>query len=152
MMPTQEIDTPGHTASIHDSHPEHIACYDSSPWVTFANGQFPLAFYEYTLLPEFSSCSAERSEPMAGQLRFASAATTNFTAGLLEATAKMFPSALFSTGGDELNVPCYDQDQLTQIILNSTGETLGDKLQTFVDTVHGGLRKLGKTPVVWEGM
>ncbi|KAI0793019.1 N-acetylhexosaminidase [Irpex lacteus] len=123
-----EIDTPGHTASIHESHPEHVACYDSSPWMTFAN------------------------EPIAGQLRFASAATTNFTAGLLDATAKLFPSSLISTGGDELNLPCYEQDKETQNILNATGETLQQKLETFVQTVHGGLKKLGKTPVVWEDL
>ncbi|KAI0088595.1 beta-hexosaminidase [Irpex rosettiformis] len=123
-----EIDTPGHTASIHESHPEHIACYDSSPWMTFTN------------------------EPMAGQLRFASAATTNFTAGLIEATARMFPSSLFSTGGDEVNLPCYQLDVETQRILNATGQTLQQKLEMFVQTLHGGLKGLGKTPIVWEDL
>ncbi|KAI0345602.1 N-acetylhexosaminidase [Trametopsis cervina] len=123
-----EIDTPGHTAIIHESHPEHIACFDSSPWSTFAN------------------------EPISGQLRFASPSTTNFTTSLLGAAAKMFSSSLFSTGGDELNQPCYDQDAQTQQILNSTGQTLEDALETFVHTVHGGLKNLGKTPVVWEDL
>jgi hexosaminidase len=89
---------------------------------------------------------------LAGQLRFASSSTTNFTAGLLSATAKMFPSSLFSTGGDELNIPCYDQDAETQQILNSTEQSLQQTLETFVQTVHGGLKSLGKTPVVWEGI
>lgn len=123
--------------------------------MTFANGQydpFQLEFSQYTLGLEVSpSVGSSSSEPIAGQLRFASAATTNFTSGLLDATAKMFPSSLFSTGGDELNLPCYEQDGETQQILNATGETLQQKLETFVQTVHGGLKKLGKTPVVWEG-
>ena len=34
-----EIDTPGHTSVISKSHPEHVACFVSSPWSTFANGE-----------------------------------------------------------------------------------------------------------------
>lgn len=38
-----EIDTPGHTAAISYSHPEHIACAQATPWSQFANGQcFPV--------------------------------------------------------------------------------------------------------------
>ncbi|KIP03087.1 glycoside hydrolase family 20 protein [Phlebiopsis gigantea 11061_1 CR5-6] len=123
-----EIDTPGHTAIIYESHPEHVACFVSSPWTTFAN------------------------EPPSGQLRFASPATTNFTTGLIAAAAKMFPSSMFSTGGDELNIPCYDADAETQQILNSTGQTLEQALSTFTQSTHGALATLGKTPVVWEEM
>ena len=102
------------------------------------------------LSPRLNSfCSP--TEPPAGQLRFASPATTNFTAGLLAATAKMFPSALVSTGGDELNTPCYDADPETQAILKSTGQTLEQTLDTFTKATHGALESLGKTPVVWEG-
>lgn len=97
------------------------------PWRTFAN------------------------EPPAGQLRFASPATTNFTASLLEAVATMFPSTLFSPGGDELNTNCYDQDKETQSILSSTGQNLEQALDRFVRTTHQAVIDLGKTPVVWEG-
>lgn len=89
--------------------------------------------------------------PAAGQLRFASPATTNFTAGLLAATAKMFPSNLFSTGGDELNTNCYTDDPETQQILDSTHQTLEQALDTFTKTTHAALEELGKTTVVWEG-
>ena len=34
-----EIDTPGHTAIISKSHPEHIACPEASPWSDFAAGR-----------------------------------------------------------------------------------------------------------------
>jgi len=63
----------------------------------------------------------------------------------------MFPSQMISTGGDELNTHCYDVDQQTQQILNSTGQTLEQALDTFTQTTHGALAGLGKTPVVWEG-
>ena len=91
------------------------------------------------------------SEPPAGQLRFASEETTKFTTDLLTAAAKLAPSTLFSTGGDELNVQCYTDDVETQTLLNSTGKTLEQALDTFTQTTHNALIAEGKTPVVWEG-
>ncbi|KAG8914401.1 N-acetyl-glucosamine-6-phosphate deacetylase [Tulasnella sp. 408] len=32
-----EIDTPGHTTAIAESHPEHIACANAVPWVKYAH-------------------------------------------------------------------------------------------------------------------
>ena len=121
----QEIDTPGHTSAISKSHPEHIACPEASPWTRYAN------------------------EPPAGQLRLTSPATINFTVGLLSAIAELFPSTLFGTGGDEINVRCYADDAQTQRDLS--GRTLNKALDAFTQATHGALRKLGKTPVVWEG-
>ncbi|KAH9932741.1 N-acetylhexosaminidase [Epithele typhae] len=123
-----EIDTPGHTAVIATAHPEHIACYKASPWTTFA------------------------AEPPAGQLRLASASTTNYTASLLSAVARMFPSSLFSTGGDEVNDECYAQDPETQADLNATGRTLEQALDVFTNATHKALVAEGKTPAVWEEM
>ncbi|KAH8114178.1 N-acetylhexosaminidase, partial [Phellopilus nigrolimitatus] len=123
-----EIDTPGHSSIIGRSHPEHIACFEESPWATYAG------------------------EPPAGQLRLASSSTTNFTASLLAAVANLLPSSLFSTGGDEVNIPCYDDDPQTQAELNATGRTLEQALNVFTQATHSALRNLGKTPVVWEEM
>ncbi|KAI0072037.1 N-acetylhexosaminidase [Panus rudis PR-1116 ss-1] len=123
-----EIDTPGHTAIIAESHPEHVACVLATPWSQFAG------------------------EPPAGQLRMASPATANFTAELLSAAAKIFPSSMFSTGGDEINTNCYEHDNQTQAILQYTGQTLDQALSAFTQTTHGALRNAGKTPVVWEEM
>lgn len=121
----QEIDTPGHTSAISKSHPEYIACAEATPWATYAN------------------------DPPAGQLRLASPATINFTVGLLSAVAKMFPSTLFSTGGDEINARCYADDAQTQNDLG--GRTFDQAFDAFTQATHGALRNLGKTPVVWEG-
>jgi hexosaminidase len=121
----QEIDTPGHTSAISKSHPDYIACAEASPWSTYAN------------------------EPPSGQLRLASPATINFTVGLLSAIAELFPSTLFSTGGDEINVRCYQDDAQTQHDLD--GRTLEQALDAFVQATHGALKNLKKTPVVWEG-
>lgn len=40
-----EIDTPGHTAIIAESHPEHIACSYASSWATHAAGETPRINY-----------------------------------------------------------------------------------------------------------
>ena len=123
-----EIDTPGHTAAIANAYPQHIACNDETPWASYAN------------------------EPPAGQLRFALPDTVAFTANLLSAAASLFPSSYFSTGGDELNEPCYAADTLTQQQLNKTGETLEQALSNFTVQTHAALQAKGKTPVVWEEM
>ena len=64
----------------------------------------------------------------------------------------MFPSTLFSTGGDELNTNCYDIDEPTQASLNETGRTLEQALDAFTQVTHKALEVQGKTPVVWEEM
>ena len=93
-----------------------------------------------------------RTEPPAGQLRLANAETTTFTAKLLTAAAKLSPSTLFSTGGDELNTNCYDKDEATQKDLNATGKTLEQALDTFTQDTHKTLHAMNKTTVVWQGM
>ncbi|KAF9234700.1 glycoside hydrolase family 20 protein [Melanogaster broomeanus] len=123
-----EIDTPGHTAIIGTTYPDYVACFDASPWSTYAN------------------------EPPAGQLRFALPEVMNFTASLLSSIAKTLPSYYFSTGGDELNTNCYADDYPTQQQLNATNMTLNGALNTFTETTHGALIAEGKTPVVWEEM
>ena len=92
------------------------------------------------------------AEPPAGQLRLASPTVTNFTAALLASVARMFPSGLMSTGGDELNTACYAQDAETQAELNATGRTLEEALNVFTQTTHAAIEAEGKTPAVWEGM
>lgn len=122
-----EIDTPGHTSAIGESHPELIACKDATPWATYAN------------------------EPPAGQLRITDDTVVNFTSSLFEALAGMVQSPYVSTGGDEVNAQCYTDDEQTQQALNSTGETFEQALSSFVGATHQVLADAGKIPVVWEG-
>jgi hexosaminidase len=123
-----EVDTPGHTSVIYKAYPEHVACPEATPWAQFAN------------------------EPPAGQLRFTSPATTNFTASLLSSASSLFPSKYFSTGGDELNVNCYTEDEQTQLELTQQNKTLEQALDSFIQVTHEAVREKGKTPVVWEEM
>ncbi|RXW23792.1 hypothetical protein EST38_g2061 [Candolleomyces aberdarensis] len=124
----EEIDTPGHTAVIANAYPEHIACPGATPWSQYAN------------------------EPPAGQLRLASSATTNFTVSILSSIARTLPSTMFGTGGDEINVKCYQKDPNTQEDLKRSGATLEKALDSFTQSTHGALRQLGKKVVVWQEM
>ncbi|KAF9568748.1 N-acetylhexosaminidase [Agrocybe pediades] len=123
-----EIDTPGHTAAIAKSHPEHIACPEASPWTQFAN------------------------EPPAGQLRLANEQTTKFTSSLLTSAASLFKSHYFGTGGDEINLNCYAKDEQTQAELTAQNKTIDSALDAFTQASHKALKAAGKTPVVWEEM
>ncbi|KAH9922897.1 N-acetylhexosaminidase [Fomitopsis serialis] len=123
-----EIDTPGHTAVIADAHPDFVACNQARPWASYAN------------------------EPPAGQLRFTNSTIATWTAGLFTELAKMFPSSIISTGGDEINMPCYDDDEETQKDLNATGLSFNDALSGFTQQTHAALEAAGKTPAVWEEM
>jgi hypothetical protein len=120
------MDTPGHTSAIsRKAYSEHIARADAKPRLTYAN------------------------EPPASQLHLASPATIDFTASLLSAAAKLFPSTLFATGGNEINTRCYQDDPQTQQDL--AGRTLNEALEAFTQATHGAPRSLGRTPIVWRG-
>ncbi|KAG7444220.1 N-acetylhexosaminidase [Guyanagaster necrorhizus] len=123
-----EFDTPGHTGIIAEAYPDHVACAGATPWQNYAN------------------------ELPAGQLRIASSDTVNFTASLVSAISSMFPSKYFSTGGDEINFNCYDDDNVTQADLAAKGVTITQALNSFTESTHGALHVAGKTPVVWEEM
>ncbi|KAH9165983.1 hypothetical protein EDB89DRAFT_1911017 [Lactarius sanguifluus] len=87
----QEIHIPGHTFSIFTAHNPNTSH-----------------------VPRRHRAPHTRIEPTAGQLRLMFLATVNFTGGLLSAVAKLFQSTLFSTGSDEINVRCYQDDAQTQ--------------------------------------
>ncbi|KAK7054307.1 Glucosamine-6-phosphate isomerase (Glucosamine-6-phosphate deaminase) (GNPDA) (GlcN6P deaminase) [Paramarasmius palmivorus] len=68
----------------------------------------------------------------AARFRIASDEAVNFTASLIEAASSLFQSKFFSTGGDEVNQPCYRDDEETQQALNATGRTIEQALDQFV--------------------
>ncbi|ORY26256.1 glycoside hydrolase superfamily [Naematelia encephala] len=123
-----EIDTPGHTAIIAESHPELIACYQASPWQRNAH------------------------QPPPGQLRFADPAVAEFVNGLFTSTLGLVSGPYFGTGGDEINENCMLQDEQTAQALERNAWTLDDALDDFTAKTHATIRQQGKTPVVWQEM
>jgi len=123
-----EIDTPGHTGSIAYSHPDLVACSVAAPWQTFAN------------------------EPPSGQIRLADPKAIELASSIFASVANDFPSKYISTGGDELNIACYMDDNATMAQLIAKGQTLEQALNTFTQGTHGALHRAGKSAVVWEEM
>lgn len=77
-----EVDTPGHTAAIAQTHPDYVACFEATPWSSKAN------------------------QPPAGQLRFGNETVQNFATGILDAVGGIVNSKYVGTGGDEINIEC----------------------------------------------
>ncbi|TBU57872.1 N-acetylhexosaminidase [Dichomitus squalens] len=123
-----ELDSPGHTTAIGAAHPELIACAAKSPWASYA------------------------SEPPAGQLRIASPATVEFAKTLFDSVASVLPSKMMSSGGDEVNLPCWEEDEETETDLAERNITIADALNDFVQAVQGVITSHGKTPFIKSDM
>ncbi|TRM59407.1 glycoside hydrolase family 20 protein [Schizophyllum amplum] len=123
-----EIDMPGHMDIISLAYPEYIACSEGVPWATYAN------------------------EPPSGQLRFTTSEAVDFASCLVSSVADTSSSSYFSTGGDEINTLCYEDDEQFQQELSATGATFDSAFDAFIQQVHGSLAEVNKIPVVWEEM
>jgi hexosaminidase len=123
-----EIDMPGHTSSIWYSNPDLIASFNKQPdWNTYA------------------------AEPPSGTLKLNSPKVYSFLNTLL---GDLLPrlssySAYFHTGGDEVNVNAYLNDETVKS--NDTA-VIQPYMQKFVDRNHQQVRAAGFTPIVWEEM
>lgn len=121
-----EIDTPGHTAIIGEAFPNLVACKDATPWSTYA------------------------AEPPAGQLRLANDDALKLIVDIFSHVTEQIPGTLFSSGGDEVNKKCYEDDEVTQASLRAKNQTINQALSNFVLKTHEAIRKSHKVPVVWE--
>ena len=81
----------------------------------------------------------------------ASKSTRNFSVELIRAVSSKFRSSFFSTGGDEVNVNCYNDDAQTQDELRVANVSLDEALNQFILAEHEVIREQGKTPIVKEG-
>ncbi|KAH9885996.1 N-acetylhexosaminidase [Cubamyces lactineus] len=123
-----EMDSPGHTTAISAAHPEHIACAAKSPWSKYA------------------------SEPPAGQLRIASPSTLSFARAMFDSVAATLPGTMMSSGGDEVNLPCWEEDEQTMADLAARNISIADALNEFVQTVQGVITDHGKVPFIKSDM
>ncbi|KAH9813312.1 family 20 glycoside hydrolase [Melampsora americana] len=121
-----EIDTPGHTSVIGEAFPELIACKDAEPWNLYA------------------------AEPPAGQLRIANDQSLELIKEIYKYITTEIPGSLFSSGGDEVNHKCYEDDPETQESLRFKNLTLNEALSNFVKKSHEIINLSKKNPVVWE--
>lgn len=117
-----EIDVPGHTASIGLSHPDLVACMFAEPWRDYA------------------------VEPPAGQLRFMLPEARELIGGVFAAVKRHVKSAYIGTGGDEINIGCYQDDTVAMRGLRNQSVQQG--LRDFVHDLHSSISPLH--PLVWE--
>jgi hexosaminidase len=62
----------------------------------------------------------------------------------------VLPGKLFGTGGDEINLLCFENDTITQTALEQNGQTILQAIGEFVKATHATVRYAQKTPVIWE--
>ncbi|KAI0075466.1 N-acetylhexosaminidase [Panus rudis PR-1116 ss-1] len=123
-----ELDTPGHTTAIGAAYPEHIACLNKSPWSKYAN------------------------EPPAGQLRIASNATISFVETLFQTVIGLLNSTMMSSGGDEVNLPCWMEDEETVADLEKDNGTIAEALNQFIGHIQEVMKKNNKRPFIKSDM
>ena len=122
-----EIDIPGHTTSIANSHPNLITAENQMPWTVYAE------------------------EPPSGQLKLNSSEVSAFLTTLLNdiLPRNAQASSLFHFGGDELNRNAYALDNT----VNSTSkDTVQSLVQSFMDHVLKIAKKHSITAILWEEM
>ncbi|KAI0087447.1 N-acetylhexosaminidase [Irpex rosettiformis] len=123
-----ELDSPGHTTGIAFGYPDHVACANKMPWSMYA------------------------SEPPAGQLRIANESTIAFSKELFDSVASMFTGPMMSSGGDEVNLPCWEEDAdfvRDSIVANTT---IPEALDRFVQEIQGIIKKRKKMPLIKSDM
>lgn len=119
-----EIDMPGHeyegVKNFGQSAGDLLQCGGEAEWWTVAN------------------------EPPPGSLKLNTSAAYTYISGLIKQVAPLFPSAYFGTGGDEVNLACYNVTNASQID--------ADGMKPFLANAHDAISASGKTPMVWEEM
>ena len=61
------------------------------------------------------------------------------------------PSTMMSSGGDEVNLPCWEDDEETQADLARRNITIATALNEFIEAVQGVITSHGKTPFIKSG-
>lgn len=89
------------------------------------------------------------SEPGTGQLNPLHPKTFGVMINVLENVASIFPENFFHSGGDEILPACWKSDSLIQSFL-STGGTLSEVLEKFINFVFPFIVALDKTAIYWE--
>jgi hexosaminidase len=123
----QELDSPGHTTGIAFAHPEHVSCANKTPWSKYA------------------------SEPPAGQLRIANKNTLAFVKSLFDSVATIFTGTMMSSGGDEVNLACWEEDEDFVNDLHVANTSIPEALDSFVQEVQSVIKQHGKIPFIKSG-
>ncbi|KAF8005902.1 hypothetical protein BT93_K0247 [Corymbia citriodora subsp. variegata] len=127
-----EIDMPGHTGSWAEAYPEIVACTNMFWWPAGSEWADRLA-----------------SEPGTGQLNPLNPKTYQVLKNVIRDVATLFPDQFFHAGADEIIPGCWKADPTVQAFLSSGG-TLSQLLETFVNSTLPYILSLNRTAVYWE--
>ncbi|KAL9275417.1 Beta-hexosaminidase 2-like protein [Drosera capensis] len=127
-----EFDTPGHAASWAAAYPEIVTCGGMFWWPAGVDWADRLA-----------------SEPGAGQLNPLHPMTYKVVKNVVRDAASLFPDKLYHGGADEVVPGCWKTDPEIQAFL-STGGTLSELLEKFINSTLPYIVSLNKTVVYWE--
>ncbi|KAI9354378.1 glycoside hydrolase superfamily [Pilaira anomala] len=121
-----EIDMPAHTASIAESHPDALICTDVF-WAPYA------------------------AEPPAGQLNPVKESTNKLVREIVKEATEVFPDSVYHTGGDEINIPCWE---LHPDIADYSKKNNMTTLEIWFEWTNNLLKyvtdELKKRPMLWE--
>lgn len=56
-----------------------------------------------------------------------------------------------SSGGDEVNLPCWNEDDETASALAASGLTINQVLDSFIQEVQGVMKRNNKMPFIKSG-
>ncbi|XP_010037508.2 beta-hexosaminidase 2 [Eucalyptus grandis] len=127
-----ELDMPGHTGSWAEAYPEIVSCANMFWW------------------PEGSEW-ADRlaSEPGTGHLNPLNPKTYQVLKNVIRDVVTLFPDQFYHAGADEIIPGCWKADPTIQAFLSSGG-TLSQLLETFVNSTLPYILSLNRTAVYWE--
>lgn len=127
-----EIDSPAHTGSWAEAHPDIVTCANKFWWPAEAKWEDRFA-----------------SEPGTGQLNPLNPKTYKVLKNVINDVVKLFPEPFYHGGADEVVPNCWKSDPTIQSFL-SDGGSLSQVLETFVNSTFPYITSLNRTVVYWE--
>ncbi|KAI9032753.1 glycoside hydrolase superfamily [Phycomyces nitens] len=120
-----ELDMPAHTATIHESHPDYMACIGAW-WGEFA------------------------AEPPAGQLNPIHKGAWNLVKDLVKEATSVFPDTLYHAGGDELNAACWPTEKSIVAYAEKHNMTYNEIWFEWENKLLDYVRAQKKRGIIWE--
>lgn len=122
----------GHTGSWAGAHPDIVSCANKFWWPAGTEWEDRLA-----------------SEPGTGQLNPLNPKTFQVMINVIGDVVNIFQDQFFHSGGDEIIPGCWKSDPTIQSFLSSGG-TLSEVLEKFVNFIFPYIVSLNRTVIFWE--
>jgi hexosaminidase len=71
---------------------------------------------------------------------------------VIKQISQLFPSTYIHIGGDEVNIPCWEENQNLRTWSRDKNQTLLESYQFFEAELIRYTETLNKIPIVWQGV